>query len=288
VVTVLLGLLGSLFIGISDVFGGQSAERRGAPVATSVVQLVGLPILIAIAAIRGSSLPSGTDAALSLAVGALGGMGFIAFYAAMARGSVAIVIPVSAVVTVTSPVLVGVWRGETLSAIGWAGVALCLASIPLCALEPHDPSEAGALKWSPLRQVLVSMVCGLTFSAFYIALGTIDPSTGTWPTVLMVGASAAVAVISMLITEQRRTRVGPVDPRWLWMAVIGGVGLGVADFFNTAALQRGPLSIAAVMGNLYPLIAVLLAWFLTKRRPASVQLSGLGVGILCASLIGLA
>jgi len=288
VVTVLLGLLGSLFIGISDVFGGQAAERRGAPMATAVVQLVALPILVVISLLHGSSLPSGADAILSLGVGALGGLGFLALYAAMARGSVAIVIPVSAVVTVISPVIVGVGRGELLSARAWAGIALCLASIPLCALEPHDPSEAGALKWSPLRQVLVSIGCGLIFSAFYIALGTIDPSTGTWPTVLIVGAAAAVAWIFVLFTEPRRTPVGPVDPRWLWMAVLGGVALAFGDYFNTAALQRGPLSIASVMGNLYPLVAVLFAWFLTRRRPASVQFGGLGVGILGAVMIGIA
>ena len=42
------------------------------------------------------------------------------------------------------------------------------------------------------------------------------------------------------------------------LAVLGGVALGLADVSMATALQEGPLTVASVLTNLYPLVTIAL------------------------------
>jgi drug/metabolite transporter (DMT)-like permease len=71
------------------------------------------------------------------------------------------------------------------------------------------------------------------------------------------------------------------------VAAGGGVALGVADTGLTVALQRGPLTIASVLGNLYPLVTIALGVAVLKERirpwhAAGIILAVAGVAMIAA------
>ena len=71
------------------------------------------------------------------------------------------------------------------------------------------------------------------------------------------------------------------------LAVAGGVALGVADAGLTTALQRGPLTVASVLGNLYPLVTIALGVTILGERvrlwhAAGILLAVAGVAMIAA------
>ena len=71
------------------------------------------------------------------------------------------------------------------------------------------------------------------------------------------------------------------------LAVVGGVALGVADAALTTALQRGPLTVASVLGNLYPLVTIALGVTILGERirlwhAAGILLAVAGVAMIAA------
>ena len=63
--------------------------------------------------------------------------------------------------------------------------------------------------------------------------------------------------------------------------------MGVADAALTTALQRGPLTVASVLGNLYPLITIALGVAILEERLRSWHVVGVllaiaGVGMIAA------
>jgi drug/metabolite transporter (DMT)-like permease len=51
--------------------------------------------------------------------------------------------------------------------------------------------------------------------------------------------------------------------------------LGLADVALTTALQRGPLTIASVLGNLYPLVTIALGVTILKERLRPWHVAGI-------------
>ena len=58
-----------------------------------------------------------------------------------------------------------------------------------------------------------------------------------------------------------------------------GVALGLADVTVTTALQEGPLTVASVLTNLYPLVTIALG---RRRRRRAASIRGTRLGIVLA------
>ena len=102
------------------------------------------------------------------------------------------------------------------------------------------------------------------------------------PTVAsLVGGIVVIAPIAA------RSGVMPSRASLLRPAVAAGVTLGVADSALTTALQRGPLTVASVLGNLYPLVTIALGVALLGERvriwhAAGILLAVAGVAMIAA------
>ena len=74
-----------------------------------------------------------------------------------------------------------------------------------------------------------------------------------------------------------------------WLLVIAsGVLDACANGVFQLASQRGMLSIVAVVGSLYPVATVILAWVLLKERLNPIQLVGVALALLAAATLSLA
>jgi len=264
-VTVLLALLGALFIGISDFLGGAASHKARPLTVSAVLQLTGLLTLTPIAAVLGASALSAGDVGLGALSGLVTSVAFLGFFTALAHGRIGVVLPVSAAFAALLPAVAGVVGGNQLSALALAGVLCALIAIPLVAYEPEEgggESRDGAPeRWSAARQVLVSTVCGAGFGIYFICIGHTSTDSGLWPTVANLVVAVAVTVP---VAARAGLMPGPASaPR---LAIFGGVALGVADATLTTALQRGPLTVASVLGNLYPLVTITLGVVLLRER----------------------
>jgi drug/metabolite transporter (DMT)-like permease len=282
--TVLLSLLGALFIGISDFLGG-AASRVSSPLTVSgVLQLAGLATLTPIAAAMGASDLTAHDAGLGAISGLVTSIAFLAFFTAMAHGRMGIVVPVSAAMAALLPAIVGIAGGNDLSSFAIAGVLCALLSIPLVAHEPEDSElsrrEGAADRWSGTRQIVISVLCGGGFGIYFVCIGQTSTSSGLWPTVANLAVASAVTIY---IAARRglMPRLASA-PR---LALFGGLALGAADATLTTALQRGPLTVASVLGNLYPLVTIALGVIVLKERVHHWHALGIVLAITGVTMI---
>jgi drug/metabolite transporter (DMT)-like permease len=274
--TIVLALLASLFIGASDFLGGIDSRTRN-PLETSlVVFLAAFVTLVPIAFLLGASDLRTHDLGLGAVSGLTTGIAYVGFFATIGHGRISIVAPISAAVTALLPAAIGIAEGNVLSTLALVGVICALVAIPLVAYE--TAASDTDTDWSTARQVVVSILCGVGFGFYFFCIGHTHRSSGLWPTVatLVVG----IAVIAPLAAR------GGVMPSFVSLsrlAVAGGVTLGLADSALTTALQRGPLTVASVLGNLYPLVTIALGVAVLGERIRSWH----AVGILLA-LVGVA
>ena len=263
--TVLLALLGALFIGISDFLGGAASQKASPLTVSAVLQLTGLLTLAPIAAVLGASALTAGDLGLGAVSGLVTSVAFLGFFTALAHGRIGVVLPVSAAVSALLPAVAGVVGGNELSALALGGVVCALVAIPLVAYEPQEdagePQEDAPERWSASRQVLVSTACGAGFGVYFVCIGHTSTDSGLWPTVANLVVAVAVTVP---VAARAGLMPGPASaPR---LAVAGGIALGIADATLTTALQRGPLTVASVLGNLYPLVTIVLGVVLLGER----------------------
>jgi drug/metabolite transporter (DMT)-like permease len=283
-VTVFLALIGAVFIGISDFLGGAASHRASPLTVSAVIQLAALVTLAPIAAVLGASALAAGDLGLGAVSGLVTSVAFLGFFTAMAHGRIGVVLPVSAAVAALLPAVAGVAGGNHLSELALGGVVCALVAIPLVAYEPEErgdePHEGAPEQWSAAKQVLVSTVCGAGFGVYLICIGHTSTDSGLWPTV-------ANLVVAVAVTIPVAARVG-LMPRLVSaprLALFGGLALGVADATLTTALQRGPLSVASVLGNLYPLVTIALGVVVFKERVHHWHAVGIVLAVAGVSLI---
>jgi drug/metabolite transporter (DMT)-like permease len=294
--TIVLALLASLFIGASDFLGGIDSRTRN-PLQTSlVVFLAAFVTLVPIAFVLGASDLTVHDLALGAVSGLTTSFAYVGFFAAIGHGRISIVAPVSAAVTALVPAAVGIAEGNALSTVAQAGVLCALLAIPLVAYETGgenagedelDGDTASGEQtddrdgdWSTTRQAIVSILCGFGFGFYFVCIGHTHRSSGLWPTVatLVVG----IAIIAPLAA---RAGVMPSLASLSRVAVAGGVALGIADSALTTALQRGPLTVASVLGNLYPLVTIALGVTILGERVKLWHAAGIVLAVAGVAMI---
>jgi drug/metabolite transporter (DMT)-like permease len=94
-------------------------------------------------------------------------------------------------------------------------------------------------------------------------------------------ASVAVFVVAAVVLR----RTGGVSTRDLpVLAVVGLADLTANALFATAS-SRGLVSVASVLGSLYPVMTVLLARVVLHERLRPVQVAGVGLSAVGVALI---
>jgi drug/metabolite transporter (DMT)-like permease len=205
---------------------------------------------------------------------------YVGFFAAIGHGRISIVAPISAAVTALLPATAGIAEGNSLSTIALGGILCALVAIPLVAYETEDGETND--DWSTTRQALVSILCGVGFGFYFFCIGHTHRSSGLWPTV-----ATLLVAIAVIVPIAARGGAMPSLTSLSRLAVAGGVALGVADAGLTTALQRGPLTVASVLGNLYPLVTIALGVMVLGERvrlwhAAGILLAVAGVAMIAA------
>ncbi|MFM6975106.1 MAG: EamA family transporter [Agromyces sp.] len=293
-IAVIFALASSLAFGISDFYGGLATRKIGA-VATTLASYTTGSLIIAL----GLLLIPGEWSVSAVLFGALAGvsiaLGFLAFYASIARGPIAILAPLIAVLYATVPVAWAIARGEQLPVIGWVGVAVGVLAVLALSIPPKGGAESDEERREDERAgrrtgptpiaVVLGILASLGLGGATIALDYVPEQSGVTSALIESVVAVLVAAIAWAFT--RRPRIGRPEARALGTAAWSGLLLGAGNAVFVLALQAGSLALVSVLVGLYPLSTILLARFVLKEHLSRVQWSGVVLALAAAVLLGL-
>lgn len=264
----LFSLSAAVSYGISDVCGALAARKIAAVWVTFWIQLAGLVVLVPVTVVLNDPV-SLTALAYGGVAGIAGVIGLISYFRAMALSPIGIVSPIAAAVSVAVPVLVGVvYFAEYFSAIQAAGMLFGLAAVILAAYRPASVQVRQAR-----RGLWLSVVAGLGFGLFYVALNQAPAESGLWP--LLAGRVCASTVVGLALLRGRQGALGRIPLRLMLAA---GILDALAQALFLGATRTGALGIAVLLTSLFPVVTVLAGRFLLQERLRCTQ----GVAVVLA------
>jgi drug/metabolite transporter (DMT)-like permease len=258
--------------GIADFVGGLASKRTPSAVIAGISQFVGLLIMC------GIGLTIGFDwdnRALGWAFlsGLSGFAGISLFYKALATGRMGIVSPIAALGALV-PLSAGLLAGDSPSSIQLVGVIFAIVGVVLAS----GPELSGGADPKPVL-FAVGAACGFGVALWSIARGS-EYSVVTTMT-MMRCFSVAIAALGLLVT---RTRFAVATISWPMVVVAGAFDV-LANVAFGYATTGDLLSLVSVLGSLYPVATVLLAWAILKERLQAVQYVGVFAALLGVAAI---
>ena len=227
----LIALAGALVYGSADFLGGLAARSLRSIVVTALAALAGLVLLVAAYPfVGGAWLPA--DVGWGVLSGFMGAAAIVLLYACLAIGPMSILSPLTAVVSAIAPIVWGLLvAGETLSWVGYAGLAVALVAVVLVGFIP------GARVVRPsVRGLLLAVGAGLAIGAFLIVIDQTSPESGLVPlilnrTVSSVITIAAVGVLAVVAVRSGRRAASVFTAAG---AQLGATPTGHADLEHAA------------------------------------------------------
>jgi len=274
-VPAILALLSSLVWGISDFLGGTLSKRRKAISVIGGSQSFGLVFAVLLALVMGVWSLNSMVMVNGAIAGAAGLLGLVGFYTALATGSMGIVAPISSLSAIV-PVTIGLVQGERPASIQYLGIAVALFGVMLAS----GPELSGDVDSRP---VFLALFAALTFGfcVYFMAQGgRINP------TMTIVSMRATQVALVIVIALAARSLGGLVRKDVPMLAVIGATDAG-ANILYACAASLGLLSVVSVLGSMYPVVTVLLAWWIHNERLKPIQYFGIAATLIGVSLITL-
>lgn len=273
--TALLALISSALWGGADFLGGTMSRRLPAFAVVGGSQLIALLMVAPTAFAVGATGDPRGYLPWGIAAGLIGTVSLVAFYEALAVGTMGVVAPIAATGVVV-PVAIGLSQGERPTPVQLIGVALAVAGV-VAASGPEVRSAGEGTARGGGRALALALASALGFGLvlWLIAKGAHYSVAMTLLT--QRGASvSAICVALVFLRRDPRLRVRDVPQ----LAVVGA-GDAAANALYGLATRSGLVSLVAVLGSLYPVGTLLLARFTHGERLRPVQ----NVGV-AASLVG--
>lgn len=312
-----LALVGALAYGSADFLGGLAARRLRSIVVTSLAAFSGLFAFLIVHVFAGG-VWSISDTLWGVAAGLVGVIALLLLYACLAIGPMSILSPLTAVVSAIAPMLWGLLaKGETLSALGYAGLGVALVAVLMVGFIPGEKVVRPSL-----RGVLMATGSGIAIGGFLIVIDHTSPASGFTPLITGRATSTLITgliVAAMVLIAVRRgapassaldatpvalggTPTGhgdiehatqPVPLRITQRrALLLALGCGVLDAAANAliliALRTGDLTVVSCLTALYPGGTILLAAVVLRERVAAVQWAGLALALAAGGMLALA
>src|SRR6185503_9350007 len=259
------------------------------PLLNQILSTLGLipPALVGLWQARCTWQRSGVSPALW--AGVAGGLGNLAFLAALTRGGQAsIVVPLAAIYPLVTVLLARVFLGERLKTIQFIGIGLSLFAIVFL---NHEGSVAradlhGSSTWLSLT-VIALVLYGVSALLQKLATNRIAAELAFGGFVLGFLPIAAIILLTdslhLFSAESIRWDVG--RRAWLW-GTLGGVlnGLGVLASLSAYRLG-GKASVVTPLAALYPVVTVGLAVMFLGETIDTFRLIGVALALAGATAL---
>ena len=273
----LLALASSVFWGTSDFFAGVKARTIAAPAVVALTQgfaLVALSLILLIRHTGFSASFTGNGPLWAIGAGAAGALGLVCFYTALASGTMGVVAPISSLGALV-PVFLGILTGEHPSPAAWVGMAVAVTGAALAS----GPELTGAVPPRPVMLAIIAAVC------FGTAMYCLDRGA-RYALLETLWGMRATSVTMFLIAGLVLRSAGGARARDMPALAVIGLGDVTANGLFAFAASRGMVSVASVLGSLYPVATLFWARLLLAERLRAVQ--SLGVALTLVGVVAIA
>jgi drug/metabolite transporter (DMT)-like permease len=281
-----LGLGAALSWGVADYFAALASRRLGATRVVLGFHLVAMVLLgVLVAATNALDHLHASQVPFFVALGAVGWLSYLAFYAALAIGPISVLSPIVsgyAVVTVLLAVLV---LGERLNAGEGVAVAMTIAGVVASSTDLSQLRGVSLQRRAALGLVLaivaMALLGGFVFGVSYrhAALGWLAP----------IFLARGFSTLFLLAHGARRGLRWPErSPRlYAIIVLLGAVDTTGYVCFNLGA-EHAATSVVATASAPYALVPVAAGVLLLHERPNRLQRAGVMLVIGGLLVLGLA
>ncbi|MET9375680.1 DMT family transporter [Streptomyces sp. NPDC002992] len=284
--TALFALATALLWGLAD-FGGGLLTRR-IPALTVVVasQVIAVVVLGAVVLATGGWTEVGPQLWYAVGAGVVGPVAMLCFYKALALGPMGVVSPLGSLGVVV-PVSVGLLIGDRPGLLQFAGIGVAIAGVVLAG----GPELRGA----PVQRqaVLLTLVAAFGFGSVMALIAEASSTlTGLFLALFVQRVTNVVVGGGALYVSVKRggralPEGGGAKAVLAALPALAFVGLAdvAANGTYSIAAQNGPVTVAAVLANLYPVVTALAARGVLKERLRAVQAAGAGLALVGTVLL---
>ncbi|MFM9151422.1 MAG: EamA family transporter [Candidatus Planktophila sp.] len=274
----LLALISSALWGTADYHAGNLSKKFPSTAVLSVTQIIGLAFGLILATSSGSwgAQALGGDGYFlpGIAAGLCGYLGLICLYGALATGRMGVVSPISAMSGIVPVLYAVIFLDERFSSLVTVGVILAL----LGAFMASGPEVSQGF---PLKPVILALGAALGFGT---ALAFMAEGSQSSAVMTMVAMRAATLPISLVILFKLRG-TGGMGKTHIPLLIFIGVADFSANLILGVATTKGLVSLAMVLGSLYPIMTALLAFKFLHERLHKIQYVGIASAVAGVSMI---
>ncbi|MET7737558.1 EamA family transporter [Streptomyces sp. NPDC005402] len=281
--TAFFALATSLLWGLADFGGGMLTRRLPALTVVVVSQGIAAGVLGAIVVATGGWSEAGPRLWFAVAAGLAGPVALICFYKALALGPMGVVSPLGTL-SVAVPVGVGLLLGERPGLVQVAGITVAVTGVILAG----GPQLRGA----PVQRqaIVLTLIAALGFGTVFVLIAEASTTVTGLFLALFVQRLVNVAVggAALYVSVKRGTPALPTSGfPWPSLPALAFIGLAdvAANGTYSVAAQHGPVTVAAVLASLYPVVTALAARGFLSERLRALQAAGAGLALLGTLLL---
>lgn len=286
--TAVLALTTSLMWGLADFGGGLLTRRMSALTVVVVSQTLTAAVLAVLVVATGGWSEWGGHLWFAAAAGVVGPVAMLSFYKALSQGPMGVVSPLASLAVVV-PVATGLALGER---PGWqqaAGITVAVAGVVLAG----GPELRGA----PVQRqtIALTLVSAAGFGAVMTLLEHAFTATAAGLFLalfvqrvcnIVIGGTALYLQVRRSIPALPEGGRGGVRALAAALPALAFVGLAdvAANGTYMLATVYGPVTTAAVLASLYPVVTALAARGVLREKLRGVQAAGAGLA-LCGTVL---
>lgn len=271
----LLSLGASLAWGVGD-FGAGTAGRSRSPVAVALLMRCGGLAAISLLAVALASPWDGGRWPYAVAAGVATAFGGMALVRALAIGPMGIAAPIIAT-SGAVPAVAGLFGGAGLGPVTLTGLAVACAGAVLASRAPGHDGE----RIDPAGVLAAIAAATLIGGGMLLIHEATEHAVVTG--VVVQRLTEVIVLVTVFATLRTLRREPPLRPS----AAILGLGViesSAITLYATAA-ALGPLTLAAILSSLYPVITVLLARIVHRERLSALQRTGAALTLAGVALV---
>ena len=275
----LLALFSSILWGSADYLAGNLSKRFKAIAVTGASQAIGLITGVVLVLVTGSYIAPNLSwngyFVPAIGAGIAGFLGLVSFYSGLSTGRMGVVSPISTLSAVI-PLTYAFITGERPTIIQIVGMGIALLGA-FCASGPD------IVNGLPIKPLLFGLGAALGFG---IALTFMAQGSKTSSLMTMTSMRVISVSICILIALRYRT-IGGFGKSDIKILVVIGVTDFVANLLLGVATTKGLVSVAMVLGGLFPIVTSLLAFKFLHERLHKAQYLGIILAVAGVSVISI-
>ena len=274
----LLALLSSGLWGSADYHAGKLSKKFPSIAVLATSQAIGFitGLILVLATGAWSAQAFGSDGYFfaGACAGLCGYAGLMSLYAALSTGRMGVVSPISSLGSLIPLAYAIIIKGDQLSTILSIGVAAAL----LGGFLASGPEVSQGL---PLKPVLLSLSAAVFFGCALVFMA-IGSESSALMTMTMMRTTTLIIGIGIFLKFRHMGGLGKPE---LPILIFIGVADFAANLLLGVATTKGLVSLAMVLGSLYPIATALLAYKFLHERLHKVQYVGIAFAVIGVALI---